>query len=193
MKHSETRGCPHYSTVALTFAAILFLTIFAAQNVVAQNYRKYASPNYGWSVTFPAAWVLDRSDPALVAIRSPSRAALCGIQSAQVRFESVDAFADFMVDYPAQLARAQGLQPKFVALTRRRITLSSGQDAVDSLVAIGGGGKSHRIYALVDTIGLVIDCETAEQNWSRFEKLFDAIIVSFSIGNAGTNGSRSVN
>ncbi|MFZ1991210.1 MAG: tetratricopeptide repeat protein, partial [Alphaproteobacteria bacterium] len=150
------------------------------KQAAAQTDLKYESPRYGWSITYPADWTLNSSQEDHVVITAGDKSGMCGIHSALVRFDTADKFADFMLDSMARsLCESRGLVSE--TLSRQRIKLHSGQDAVDAVVAVRVGGRSHRLFALADSIGFAIDCESEEQNWTNLEKSFNAIIASFSL------------
>jgi len=132
--------------------------------------RAYTNPVYGWSIAYPRSWTVDSGNPGFVKISSADKA-LCAIHSRTVASRTVDEFTD-----------ALERDPNRVILARRKISLPNDVIGNDVLARIMGGGKSRRIYILVDGRAFGIDCETYEKDWDRLEPFYDRIIRSFRLG-----------
>lgn len=140
----------------------------------------YSNPVYGWFIQFPDDWVLDSTDPAYVKIQpSVSGYALVGILSGTVRFTSLDEFVDFTLAHNKTYLEEQG--KTLVVLSRRHMTLANDISAIEVVAEIGLGGKSRRLYVLVDKQAFVIDAETHIEKWDTFHPYFDAMIDSFTV------------
>ena len=146
----------------------------------AREMKKYTNASWRWTISYPAGWTIDSSDPALVRIRSAPENALCSINSGPVdRFNTVNEFTDFMLANDVRFFRENG--QSFVVVARRRITLPNGIVANDVLAEIGPGGRSRRIHVLIDGRGLAVDCETYTKNWTRLEPSYQRVIGSFTV------------
>ena len=121
-------------------------------------------------------------NPSYVTFILPSALARCGVHTARVRFETLDELTDVLL---AQTERTTfertSLESKTVS--RRRIKLANDIVGNDVIVNITPGGRSRRVFSLVDGIAYVIDCETYSIFWERTAAEFDLIIRSFTVGN----------
>ena len=156
----------------------------------------YISPNFGWSLKFPREWRVDASDAAVVSIRPPDGSGLCSVHFNAVRFQSVDMFADVMLDVEAKLLQ-QRKRLKSVTLSRKQSTLPSGQASVEAVVDLQPGGRSHRLYVLWQEVpggrvAYTMDCETTIQNWDQLEKAYNAIMASFAVGDPNATATARV-
>mgnify|MGYP001619268813 CR=1 FL=1 len=61
------------------------------------------------------------------------------------------------------------------------ISLPNNVTAADVVTELGPGGKSRRIYVLIDKQAFVIDAETYTTAWDVFSQNFDQIIKSFTV------------
>ena len=147
---------------------------------VAPAERVYTNPVYRWSISYPSSWAVDSADVSFVRITSSTDNALCGIHSGAVPFKTVDEFADTTLANNEQYFRDRG--QVFVISARRQISLPNDIAGIDVLTGIGAGGKSRRVYILVDPRGFMIDCETYAKGWDRLEPFYDRIVKSFTIG-----------
>lgn len=161
-------------------AAIAGITVAHGQDLFkpARETKTYTNASWRWSISYPAGWTVDGSNPALVRIRFADRNALCSINSGPLdRFNSVDEFTDFMLANDARFFKDKG--QTFTVLGRRRITLPKRIVGNDVLAEIGPGGRSRRIHVLADGRGFAIDCESYTKNWSDLEADYQRIIASF--------------
>ena len=78
------------------------------------------------------------------------------------------------------LFKEKGLASETVS--RRRISLPNENIANEVLVEIRPGGKSRRIFVIVEGRGYAIDCETYAENWGNVEPIFERIITSLRLG-----------
>ena len=147
---------------------------------VAPAERVYTNPVYRWSISYPSSWAVDSADVSFVRITSSTDNALCGIHSGAVPFKTVDEFADTTLANNEQYFRDRG--QVFVISARRQISLPNDITGIDVLTGIGAGGKSRRVYILVDPRGFMIDCETYAKDWDRLEPFYDRIVKSFTMG-----------
>ena len=176
----------------LLFAAAIASSFCAPQALGAADVM-YKSPNFGWSIKFPGDWRLNDADPAAVVLTSPDGSGMCGIKFQPVRFESVQMFADFMLNFQAQALQQQN-HLQSVTRSRKQSVLSSGQESVDALVDIQPGGRSHRLFVLGlavpgGRLGYALDCETTERNWNNLEKAYDAIMASFAVADPNASAA----
>ena len=142
--------------------------------------RVYNNAVHRWSVSVPAGWKLDATNPADVRIHSPAGDGLCGMHSRGVtRFTTVDEYSDFMTAFNEQYFKDRGVQVR--SSPKQRISLPNEVSGVDVLTEILSGGRSRRIYVLADGVGYGIDCETHATNWEKLEHFFARIIGSFTL------------
>ena len=161
------------------------LTIVIVWSAFAETELVYTNPVYGWSIKYPTSWSLDSSDLTSVRIHSPENDSLCGVNSGLVRAKSVEEFTDFMLTHSARTFHRRGLE--VVISSRKKVVMLSGIIGVDLLVDLipvtyALGGRSRRLFVLVDSVGLVLDCETYATNWNKLEPTFDWIMGSFALG-----------
>ena len=139
----------------------------------------YSNPVYNWSVSYPADWSIDSKNPEDVRISPPAQDAVCGLHSGAVRSKTVDEFTDHMQAYNDNYFREKGTSTR--SSPKQPITLPNGVVGIDVTTDILSGGKSRRIYVLVDGVGYGIDCETYASKFEKLEPFFDRIIRSFSL------------
>lgn len=138
----------------------------------------YVNPAYRWSVTYPGGWRLDDNERRSVMVsKGQARVGIhtgtgvLGLSLAQVADDSLRAWEEDRVGNI------------FTQISRRRVTLHNGLEAVEVIHRIGTGvaGKSRKIIAVFKDRGFWIDAETFLADWPVFERDFDAIIESFSV------------
>jgi hypothetical protein len=165
---------------ACLIVAALTATATAPAQQQPREMRKYANASWRWAIAYPAGWTVEARDPDLVRIGSKGEKALCSIHSGAIdRFNNADEFADFMVLNDGRFFRDKG--QKFTVVARRRLTLPNGVAGSDVLVEIGPGGKSRRLYVLVDGRGFAIDCEAYASQWNEVEASYHRLIMSFTV------------
>ena len=144
-----------------------------APSEAASPARVYTNPTYRWSVAYPADWKMEAAD--LNNVRVSSGDGLCGFHSRPARLKTADEFAD--------LAEEQDQKANFTTRhsPKQPISLPNGVVGVDVVREIRGGGRSRRIYMLVDGVAYNIDCETYASGWEHFAPLFAQIISSFTL------------
>jgi hypothetical protein len=146
----------------------------------ARDMKTYTNASWRWSIAYPAAWTLEAKDRDLVRIRSSAERALCSVLSGAVdRFDSVDAFTDFLLENDARFFKQKG--QKFTVLSRSRISLPNRMTGNDVLVEIGPGGRSRRIHVLFDGRGFAVDCEAYTRDWASVEASYRRVISSFAV------------
>ncbi|HKA44350.1 MAG TPA: hypothetical protein VKF40_20365 [Burkholderiales bacterium] len=142
--------------------------------------NKYVNTSWRWSISYPAGWTVDGTDPDLVRIRSAAENALCSINSGPVdRFGTVDDFTDFMLASDGSFFKDRG--QRFAVVARKRINLPNGIVGNDVLAEIGPGGTSRRVHVLADGRGFALDCEAYTKDWSRLEAAYQQVIASFTV------------
>jgi hypothetical protein len=142
--------------------------------------QSYTNSTYRWSISYPRNWTVDDKDPSFVKIISAANNALCGVHSGAVRFKTVDEYTDFMQAYSERSFRDKGVMVR--SGPRQKISLPNNVIGNDVLTEILSGGRSRRIYVLVDAREFAIDCETYAKDWGKLEPSFDRIINSFAVG-----------
>lgn len=138
---------------------------------------RYVDPNLGWSVTYPGGWRLDDGERRFVKLGKGE--ALIGIHTGSgVLGLSLDRYAD-----DGLRAWAARLGNVFVQISRRRVTLSSGLEAIEVIHHIGTGvvGKSRKVIFIVKDRGFWIDAEAVLGDWPALEREVDAIVDSFDV------------
>jgi tetratricopeptide (TPR) repeat protein len=141
--------------------------------------RVFDNPSFGWSVSYPADWKIDKTNPRDVRISTPEGNVLCGIHSNAVRFQTMDEFAESAQAFNEKYFRDRGTTVR--SSPKERLSLPNGVIGIDVVNDILSGGRSRRIYVLAKPIGYMIDCETYAANWAKFEPFFAEIIASFSL------------
>jgi hypothetical protein len=140
----------------------------------------YTHPVYGWSLSYPAHWSIDSSDPNSVRISSDADAGLCGIHSFGSRWTTLDELTDAAHADSERFLQNRGL--RLAVLARRRISLPNGVIANDVLTQIlPQNERSRRIYVYEGGRAFVMDCETWPENWGNLEPVFDRIVNSFTL------------
>lgn len=142
--------------------------------------QSYVSPAYQWLITYPAGWKIDAAAPGDVRILAPDGTAQCGMHSAEVRFNTVDEYADFMRAFNEKYFKERGVT--LWASEKRPLPLPNGASGMEVLTDMSNGGRSRRVYLLAASIGYVMDCETHTGAWEKFEPFFARIIASLTFG-----------
>jgi len=141
--------------------------------------NEYVNPVCKWSIRYPNDWTMDSSDLSYVKIKPPVDSALVGIHCITVDYTSLDDFVNSVLTQNEAYFRQKG--ETMVVMSRRPAYLSNGVTAVEVNVEIRPGGKSRRIYVLVDKQAFLVDAETYIEKWDMFHPYFDRIISSFTV------------
>lgn len=143
--------------------------------------RSFKNPALPWSMQYPGNWQLSAADPRQVQIMrlGAGDEAGCSIFSVPVQFKALDEFADFWLRQGAEHMNSQGIRVR--RTNRQRISLPNGIEGIDVLSEISTSGRSRTIFALVDGVGYVLDCETSVNRWESFAPVFAKIIGSFTL------------
>jgi hypothetical protein len=145
------------------------------------EYRRYVSPGYKWSISYPPGWTLDDEDPADVRIQSPASLprGLVGIHSeVGVTVASGGEYANIVLD---RWNRSMARQGASAVLTSRRGGILDGTFVarIEHLMGEQPSGKSRKVIGLIGGHGFVLDAETFEEFWTNLEPYFYQIIRSF--------------
>jgi hypothetical protein len=138
--------------------------------------QTYSHPAYRWSVSYPAGWKLDASNPAGVRLLAPDGSALCGIHSAEVRFRTLEEHVDFSLAHSEKYFKERGVM--LTGTGKRPLPLPNDIAGIEVITDMSNGGRSRRVYAFTEPVGYVIDCETYTGSWEKFEPVFARIIAS---------------
>jgi hypothetical protein len=135
--------------------------------------RTYKSAQYHWSVSYPAQWKVDASDPDFVQFTGPSRVGpgIVGIHSsAEVETDSVEVLAD------ALLASEGGRE-----ISRRRGVLVDSTPMLEVMSVLGEGvqGKSWKVFVIDGKRAFVLDAETYLDSFPKLQPAFEKIVGSF--------------
>jgi hypothetical protein len=158
------------------------LELFGYRREGQAEYRRYVSPVYKWSISYPGEWALDDEDPAYVVIQPPASLprGLVGIHSeVGVAVASGGAYANIVLD---RWNRAMASKGKSAVLTSRRARILDGTFVADIEHLMGARpprGKSRKVIGLIGEQGMIIDAETFEESWTTLEPYFYQIIRSF--------------
>ena len=137
---------------------------------------RYVDPVNGWSISYPAGWRVDGSNPAFVQIHDPQNQALVGI-----RVWSTDLPLNAVVD--EMLASDQEYQAQNgvtnVVKGRQLGVLPNGNPYVDVRVAREPGGRSLQFYLVKGGKAFGINAETSVAAWDGFSADFGRILESF--------------
>lgn len=137
---------------------------------------RYVDAVNGWSIDYPAGWQVDASDPAFVEMYDPDKQALVGVHVIPIALP-LNTFVDRSMAFEEQYERKQGLT--WSLSSRRSTSLSDGTPAVDVVVEIMPGGRSHQLYAVKSGKAFEVNAETYVTSWDRFSTDFDRILGSF--------------
>lgn len=145
------------------------------------EYRRYVSPAYKWSISYPLGWTLDDTNPADVRIWAPANLprGLVGIHSeVGVTVASGGAYANIFLE---RWDRGMARQGVSAVLASRRGGILDGTFVthIEHLMGAQPRGKSRKVIGLVGEHGFVLDAETFEEAWTNLEPYFYQIIRSF--------------
>ena len=112
-------------TMRIGLAFMLAMASGYLQAQPAPDWLTLSNPRYGWSVTYPAGWKTDATNPDDVRLHASDGSAQCGIHGAAVRFETAAEYADFMIAFNEKYFGARGVKLKTsggrpLALARER-------------------------------------------------------------------------
>lgn len=145
--------------------------------------RTYENPSFPWSLTYPGGWELQvKSNAGHVDIvrPGPGDQAACSIYSANVRFSTVEEFADFWLIQTAEHMKGRGIKVR--RRDRKPISLPNGVTGVDVLTEVDvAGGRSRSIFVLADGVGYSMHCETSVKSWDDVAPFFTQILTSFAL------------
>ncbi len=174
--------------ISIIIISLLFASAYAQQKQ-SESYapkptppgheNEYVNPVCKWSIRYPNDWTMNSSDPSFVKIQPPVDSALVGIHCTTVNYTSLDDFVNFVLAHNEGYFKQKG--QTMVVMTRRSTYLPNGVPAVDVIVEIRPGGKSRRIYVLVDKQAFLVDAETYIEKWDMFHPYFDRMISSFTV------------
>jgi len=139
--------------------------------------NEYINPVCKWAIHYPSDWRVDSSNPSFVTIRPATDPALVGIHCGTVDYSSLDDFVNFMQAYSEGVLKQKGQTT--IVISRQPISLPNGVSGIDVIQEIRPGGKSRRVYVLIDKQFFGIDAETYIEKWDIFHPYFDRIINSF--------------
>jgi hypothetical protein len=171
---------PARKCLLLAFLTALASTHAAGAEQRAIGMKQFTNKAWRWTVSYPAGWTLDSTNPAFIVIRSAGESALCGIHSGPVdRFNTVNELTEFMLAHDRKFFGDK--KQKFTVLSRAPIRLARGITGNELLVEIGPGGRSRRLHVLADGRGFAVDCEGYSKTWSRLDPHYRRIIASFAV------------
>lgn len=159
---------PPVSAAPLTFAT--------APAAPVTGMIRYVDAVNGWSIDYPAGWRVDAADPAFIQIHDPQDGALVGIH-VQPTDLPLNVVVDQMLAYEEQFQRQDGLT--WALSSRQQISLSDGTQAVDVVVEIMPGGRSHQLYAVKGGKAFEVNAETYVTSWDKYSADFDRMLQSF--------------
>ena len=139
---------------------------------------RYLDPVSGWSISYPAGWRVDGSNPAFVQIRDPQNQALVGIRVWPTDLP-LNALVDQMLTSEEQYQGQGGMTN--VVKGRQMGVLPNGTSFVDVRVEREPGGRSRQIYAMRGETAFGVNAETTVALWDSFNADFDRILRSFAL------------
>jgi hypothetical protein len=167
----------------LSALAILSALAFpaAGRAQTADGISVYTSAKFHWSVAYPADWRLDSKDDAFIRISAPEKNGVCGIHSGPSKFGTAAELTDSMLEFAAKrLKESKNLEQ--VTLRREKKVLRNEIEAEEVVVQIKpGGGQAHRVYAVANGNGFLIDCAASDAAWASNDTEFKKIIGSFTL------------
>ena len=121
------------------------------------EYRRYVSPVYKWSISYPRDWSLDDKDAAHVSIQSPASLprGLVGIHSEiGVTVSSGGEYANSVLD---RWNRGMDRQGVSAVLTSRRARIPDGTFVahIEHLMGAQPRGKSRKVIGLIGEHGFI--------------------------------------
>ena len=137
---------------------------------------RYVDPVNGWSISYPAGWRVDGSNPAFVQIRDPQSQALVAIRVWPTDLP-LNAVATQMLASDEQLQSQSGVTN--VLRDRQLSALPNGNAFVDVRVDREPGGRSHQIYLVKGDKAFGVNAESSVALWDSFSADFDRILQSF--------------
>ncbi len=152
---------------------------YAPELTPPKHEKEYVNPVCKWSIRYPNDWTIDSSDPSFVKIQPPVDSALLGIHCTTINYTSLDDFVNSALAHNEGYFKQKG--QTMVVMTRQSTYLPNGVPAVDVILEIRPGGKSRRIYVLVDKHAFLVDAETYIEKWDMFHPYFDRMISSFTV------------
>lgn len=163
---------------ALVAAVLLGGAPTLAPPAAAAPMDRYVDPVNGWSISYPAGWRIDGSDPAVTQIRDPENQALVGIRVASTNLP-LNAIADQILDSQAQYLQEKG--QTWALSSRQLISFPNGTPAVDVRGDLVPGGRSHQLFLLKGGRAFAVNAETSTALWGKFNADFDGILLSFTL------------
>ena len=132
-------------------------------------FREYRHPRYGWSLSYPAAWVIEQARPDVVKLRSPRGTPLELEAVVEVRTQSpVPAHIRSADELAAELAPTYERAARERVLpimwrSRSAIRLRNDLPAYDTINDLGTlqQGRSRKVYLVVGRDAYVLDTEAA--------------------------------
>jgi hypothetical protein len=152
-------------------------------------FREYRHPRHGWSLSYPAAWVIEQARPDVVKLRSPRGTPLELEAVVEVRTQSpVPAHIHSAHELAAELAPTYERAARDRVLpimwrSRSAIRLRNDLPAYDTINDLGTlqQGRSRKVYLVVGRDAYVLDTEAALDSWRQLSPVFDLIISSFTV------------
>ena len=160
---------------AVATAVVLFAGLSPPPNVSATPSR-YVDAANGWSIDYPDGWRVDPANPAFVQFHDPEGGALVGVHVTPTELP-LNSVVDNALAFEEQYDRRSGLT--MTVSSRRQITLPDGTPAVDVIVEISPGGRSHQLYTVKGGKAYDVNAETYVTSWDKFSPDFDRMLTSF--------------
>lgn len=134
---------------------------------------------YNWRIAYPGDWKAEQKGHT--EFTPESKEAVCGVHIVTKRSPmTTNQLTDEMLGVYARYLSENGVKSK--VLSRRKVSLLSGESANDVLVDLVPGGRSRRLFvASKNGLGYLIDCETYASKWQQYEYIFESFFKSFSI------------
>lgn len=171
-------ACPAQTAAAPTPFPTKGPATFPAAPAPVPGMLRYVDAVNGWSIDYPQGWWVDPADPAFVRFQDPGDGALVGVHVKQTDLP-LEVIVDKMAAYEEQYHRGRGLT--MTVSSRRQVALSDGTPAVDLVVEIAPGGRSHQLYTAKAGKMFHVDAETYATSWDKFSADFDRMLGSFQL------------
>jgi hypothetical protein len=160
----------------------LLLGLCCSQALAQSEFILHENRWQGWSISYPRDWRQKEDGAGNAQFISASGDAVCGVHVANSPPASVYTLTDRVLSGQASFLKEHS-RIESIVVSRKKISLTSGEPATDVVVDLMPGGRSRRIFSIADSgRAYMIDCETYVPLWQTYQDIFDKMILSFRIG-----------
>lgn len=142
----------------------------------AAGLQHYVDAANNWSIDYPDGWRVDPANPAFVQFHDPEDGALVGVH-VKPTDQPLNIVVDNSLAFEEQYHRQSDLT--MTVSSRQQIALPDGTPAVDLVVEIVPGGRSHQLFVVKAGKAYSVNAETYVATWDKFSADFDRMLGSF--------------